>query len=195
MAAHHESLRRQVVMVTAALVTITGPIASGKNTVADLVADHCILDGFTVVIADLDDVAAMVAKPGAAASGLWSAANQAHGALVVQWVLSEVDIVISVGPIYSQAEQDALFGRLPVGTKPLRVLIDAPLEVTWQRVSADENRGLSRQRDFHATAHARFRNLMPNIPADLLFDSGNTSAGDIARAIYDAISFREQPRP
>lgn len=176
--------------MTAALVTITGPIASGKNTVAALVADRCVKDGLTVVIADVDDVAAMVARPGAAASGLWFAAHQAHGALVVQWVLSKVDIVISVGPIYSRAEQDALFGRLPVGTQPLRVLIDAPLAVTWQRVRADENRGLSRQRDFHATAHARFRSLMPEIPSDLLFDSGDTSAGEIACAIYDAISSR-----
>ena len=182
-------------MVTAVLLTITGPIASGKNTVADLVADHCIQDGLTVVIADLDDVAAMVAKPGAAASGLWFAAHQAHGALVVQWVLSEVDIVMSIGPIYSQVEQNALFGRLPVGTQPLRVLIDAPLAVTWQRVSANENRGLSRQPDFHATAHARFRSLMPDIPTDLLFNSGHTSASDIARAIYDAAVRLREPRP
>ena len=48
----------------AQLVTITGPIASGKNTVAALLAESLIREGCTVVIADVDDVAAMVAGPG-----------------------------------------------------------------------------------------------------------------------------------
>jgi hypothetical protein len=174
-------------VVTAALVTITGPIASGKNTVAALLADQCSQDGLTVVIADVDDVAGMVSSPGAAPSGLWFAAHRAPGALVAEWVLSDVDVVISVGPFYTQADQDALYGRLPASAQPLRVLIDAPLAVTWQRVRADENRRLSRERDFHTAAHARFRSLMPTIPSDLVFDSGETSAGDIAAAIHDAI--------
>jgi pantothenate kinase-related protein Tda10 len=46
------------------LVAITGPIASGKNTVADLLAEHCMSAGRTVVIADIDEVAAMVSGPG-----------------------------------------------------------------------------------------------------------------------------------
>ena len=68
------------------LVTIAGPIAAGKNTVADLLAEHCVSSGRTVVIADVDDAAAMVAGPGAGAVGLWFAAHQAHGALVGQWM-------------------------------------------------------------------------------------------------------------
>ena len=61
------------------LVAITGPIASGKNTVAELLAKRCAGKGLTVVIADVDDVAAMVTGPGAPASGLWFAAHLAHG--------------------------------------------------------------------------------------------------------------------
>jgi len=49
------------------LVEITGPIASGKTTVAELLAKRCESKGLTVVIADVDDVAAMVAGPGAVA--------------------------------------------------------------------------------------------------------------------------------
>lgn len=164
-------------------MTITGPIAAGKNTIADLLAEHCIRIGHTVVIADVDDVAAMVGAPGAGAAGLWFAAHQAHGALVGQWMQSKVDVVISVGPIYTQAERDALFGQLPPGAQPIRVLIDAPLSVTWQRVTADVQRGISRQRDFHESAHARYRSLMPDIPAELTFNSGDTSAADIVTAI------------
>jgi hypothetical protein len=169
------------------LVTITGPIASGKNTIAALLAEHWSGRGLTVVIVDVDDVAAMIATPGAAATSLRSAVHEAHGALVARWMLSEVDAVISVGPIYSQTEQEALFGGLPPDARPWRVLIDAPLSATWERVSADEGRALSRQRDFHLAAHARFRSLMSAIPSDLVFDSGETGARDIATAIARAI--------
>lgn len=170
------------------LVTVTGPIASGKNTVAALLADRCGGVGLTVVIVDLDDVAAMVTAPGAAAQGLWFAAHEVHGSLVARWMLTDVDVVICVGPIYSQAEQDALFGPLPPIARPWRVLIDAPLSATWQRVSADDSRGVSRQRHFHVAAHARFRSLKAGIPADLVFNSGDTSAEDIAAAIFEAIT-------
>lgn len=138
------------------------------------------MQGLTVVTADVDDVAAMVAAPGAAATGLWLAAHEAHDALVARWMRTGVDTVVSVGPVFTQAEQDALYGPLPPGARPLRVLIDAPLSATWERVSADHGRGLSRQR--------HFRQLLPeNLPHDLVFNSGDTSADDIAAAIIQAM--------
>lgn len=165
------------------LITITGPIAAGKNTVADLIAEHCVRTRRTVVIADVDDVADMVGPPGAGATGLWFAAHQAHGALVGQWMQSDANVVISVGPIYTVDEQDALYGRLPPTARLFRVLIDAPLAATWQRVTADVHRGMSGQRDFHESAHARYRSLKDQIPADLVFDSGRLAASDIAAEI------------
>ncbi|MBO0812701.1 MAG: hypothetical protein J2P23_11745 [Microlunatus sp.] len=168
------------------LITITGPIAAGKNTVADLLAEQVVRTGRTAVIADVDDVADMVAAPGAGATGLWFAAHQAHGALVAQWMCSAADVVISVGPVYTAEEQAALYDRLPAGTRPLRVLIDAPLSATWERVTADVHRGMSRQRDFHESAHARYQSLKSRIPADLIFDSGELPADEIAAAVIAA---------
>ena len=102
-------------------------------------------------------------------------------------MLSGVDVVISVGPIYTQAEQHALFDPLPSGERPWRVLIDAPLSVTWERASAEAGRGPSRQREFHEAAHARFRSLMPAIPFDVIFNSGEARAHDIALAILQTM--------
>lgn len=171
------------------LVTITGPIAAGKNTTADALAACCIRAGRTVVVADVDDVAAMVGGAGAGAVGLWPAAHEAHGALVAQWMCSEADLVIGVGPIYCEVERAALFGRLPAGARVIRVLIDAPLAVTGARVQADRSRGLSRQPVFHESAHARFHILRPEIPTDLTFDSAGTSSTEIAAQIYDAVGW------
>lgn len=171
----------------AQLLTITGPIAAGKNTIAALVAENLVSRGRAVVVVDIDDVAAMVAEPGAAATGLWFAAHQAHGVLVASWMLSGADVVVSVGPVFTEAEHHALFDPPPCDARPFRVLIDAPLPVTWERARAEEGRGLSRRRDFHEAAHARFRSLMPAIPSDAIFDSGETSANDIASAIVQKI--------
>lgn len=59
------------------LITIVGPIAAGKNTVADLIAARCEETGRTVVVADVDDVAWML-RPPARRGELWLDAHKAH---------------------------------------------------------------------------------------------------------------------
>jgi hypothetical protein len=66
------------------LVILTGPIAIGKNTAADKLGERLIGRRRIVVVADVDDVAGMVATPGAAKAEFWFAAHEAHGALVGQ---------------------------------------------------------------------------------------------------------------
>ena len=169
------------------LVMLTGPIAAGKNTVADHLARQFTDSGCTVVVADVDDIADMVGTPGAAAAGLWFAAHEAHGALVGQWMRSTVDVVIAVGPIYSDAEQRAFTRSLPDTAAVRWVVIDAPVSVTLARAQANPNRGLSRDPTFHHAAHRRFRELLPAIPAELTFDSSVLSADEIAAAIAETV--------
>ena len=169
------------------LVIITGPIAAGKNTVADLLTAKLATHGRTAVIADVDDVAAMVAPPGAGPAGLWPAAHEAHGALVAQWMRSSVDYVVAVGPFHTADEQAALTTPVPDDTAMLRIVIDAPVSVTFARAEADQTRGLSRDPGFHHRAHERYRKLLPAIPADLTFRSDELDAAQIAAAIIDAL--------
>lgn len=175
------------VSAVAVLAIITGPIAAGKNTVAERLSQRLTKDGRRVVVVDVDDVAAMVATPGAAAAGLWFAAHEAHGALVGEWMRSTVDVVIAVGPIYTDEEQTALTRTLPDNTGVRWVVIDAPVSVTFARAQADSNRGLSRDTEFHYSAHRSFRDVLPAIPAELTFDSSTSSADEIAAAIAGAI--------
>jgi adenylylsulfate kinase-like enzyme len=172
------------------LVILTGPIAAGKNTVADKLAQHLTGCGKTVVVADVDDVAAMVAAPGATEAGLWFAAHEAHGALVGQWMRSSVEYVVVVGPIYTAEEQAALTRTLPDNAAVLWVVIDATMSVTLARAQADPGRGLSRDPEFHHAAHRRFRELLPAIPADHAFNSEDLDAEQIAAAIAAAMGVR-----
>jgi adenylylsulfate kinase-like enzyme len=172
------------------LVVLTGPIAAGKNTVAELLADLLTDAGRTVVVADVDEVAAMVRRPGAGAAGLWFAAHEAHGALVGQWMRSAVDVVIAVGPFHTADERAALTRMLPDGAAALWVVIDAPVSVTFARAQADPTRGLSRDPGFHQRAHQRFREHLPTIPADQVFDSHRLDAMRIATAIIELLGAR-----
>lgn len=169
------------------LVVLVGPIAAGKNTVAAHLERLLADAGRTVVVADVDDVAAMVGAPGAAHAGLWFAAHEAHGALVGQWMRAPVDVVIVVGPIYSKDEQAAFTRHLPDPSVARWVLIDAPVAVTFARAQADPSRGLSKDPEFHHSAHQRFRELVPGIPADMVFDSSATGAKSIASEIASVI--------
>ena len=171
------------------LVMITGPIAAGKNTVAEHLARTFTARGHTVVVADVDDVADMVRIPGAATAGLRRfAAHEAHGALVGQWMRSAVDVVISVGPVYSDEEQEAFTRTLPDVAAVRWVVVDAPVAVTLARAQANPNRGLSRDPEFHHGAHGRFRELLAAIPAEMTFDSSVLSAEKIAVAIADRVA-------
>lgn len=168
------------------LVTVTGPIAAGKNTVADTLAPLLVAEGLTVVVTDVDDVAGMVT--GGAPGELWPCAHRAHGLLVGSWLRSPIDVLIAVGPFHSEMERAALEEPLPAQQEVLRVVIDADLAVTWPRALGDPTRGLSRQREFHESAHHRYRQIEPSIPRDLTFDAGAIGPHEIAAEIRQAIT-------
>ncbi|WIB64902.1 AAA family ATPase [Curtobacterium sp. MCBD17_040] len=171
------------------LLVVTGPLAVGKDTTADALARLLRARGRTVVVVDVDDVAAMVAG-GAADSGLWAAAHEAHGALVASWMRSAVDVVIAVGPVFSAEEREALTRPLPPGVTPTWVVLDAPVEVTLGRAAADATRGRSRVAAFHHEAHRRFRGLLPSIPADVLIDTSVRRPDDIAVTVLALLDQR-----
>jgi thymidylate kinase len=177
------------------LVTITGPLAAGKSTVARLLAERCSRVWAVVVLVDVDEVAAMVAGPGVGPLEQWPAAHLAHGALVAGWLRAGVDVVVSDGPGFEPAEHRALDSQLPAGVRPLRVLLDAPVSATWPRAVADPTRGASREHGFHHRLHARYRELVDQVPADLRFDTGRTGAEEVAAAVLAALRDRADPPP
>ncbi len=172
------------------LLVLTGPLAAGKSTVAQRVSQMLTQRRRTVVVVDVDEVAAMVGPPGAAAAGLWPAAHRAHGALVGQWMRSAVDHVVAVGPIFSTEEQAALTHALPPGATGTWVLLDAAVEVTLARARAQPGRGRSREPGFHRDAHRRFRELRPLIPADLVLDCAVLGVDQVAAAVASALGLR-----
>jgi hypothetical protein len=68
--------------------------------------------------------------------------------------------------------------------------MDAPVAVTLARAQADPSCGLSGDTAFHAAAHERFGQLLPEIPAAQPFDSEEISLEEMASAVLDAIGVR-----
>jgi hypothetical protein len=134
----------------------------------------------------------MIATPATDKAGLWFAAQEAHGALVGQWLRSTADYVIAIGPFWTTEEQAALTQPLPDETDPLWIVIDAPASVTLARAQADPSRGLPRDPGFHHRTHRRFHDLLPSLPAHRTFDSQALTAEKIAAAIADILGSRRK---
>ncbi len=83
-----------------------------------------------------------------------------------------------------------LTGRLPDGAAVLWIVIDAPVSVTFPRAQSDPGRGVSRDPEFHHAAHRRFRELLPVIPADRMFNSEKLEAERIASDILGMLAVR-----
>lgn len=193
LAAHRAALAEPPV---AQLVVVNGPIASGKSTTAAALAAAAAARGRTAAVLDVDDVAEAVATPGAGASGLWLSAHHAHGALVVRWLRTPLDVVVAVGPFHSPAERAALLDELPPGTAAHWVLLDTPVETTLERAQADPTRGISREEAFHRERHERYRRLVaeaadvPQVGAAQVFDTSSTSTGEVVAAVVRALGWR-----
>lgn len=75
------------------MIMVSGPIASGKSTIARRAAEMARVAGWSVVLTDLDTVAEM-ALPSLAD---WEWAHRAHAALVGCWLRSGIDLIIDEG--------------------------------------------------------------------------------------------------
>lgn len=138
------------------LVVITGPIGSGKSTVADGLADHLQAVGRSAVSVDLDEVVSMLRAPLDRFERSWQQARVVHGALVAAWLHAEVDVVIAHGPFYTDEETAALLDPVPPTIAPRRVMLLAPYETALARVAVDARREASRDPNFLRSTHERF---------------------------------------
>lgn len=173
------------------LVIITGPIASGKSTVADLLAQRCASQGRSVAVADLDDVAfAQEGCPDLAE--FWRRAGVAHAALVRGWLAAGTEVVIAHGPFSEARSYDSLRAAADRGSRTHHVLLTVHIEDALQRVAADPSRppaALSRDPDFVRATYDAFSALdLPSI--DETFDTSQTKAADIAEKLSRRLRLR-----
>jgi chloramphenicol 3-O-phosphotransferase len=171
------------------LVVMTGPIASGKSSVAQALGNELSRAGRTAAVVDMDDCFFGTVHAPAEQRGLmWQRAHDVHGALVAAWLRTGVDVVIAHGPFLTEDENAALFSALDDGLPHVRIHLHASYDLALERVSADEDRVASRDPDFLRSTYERYerhRRAMP--PSDLDFDSTTMTVDEIASALAERL--------
>ena len=171
------------------VIVITGPIASGKSTVARaLYRELAGLDVRAAVI-DLDVIEDMLTAPGPGADpATWTLARRASAALANAFVADGVAVVIADGS-YNQAIDRATFEQgLDTHVRPLYVALSVTYEEALRRAQADPTRGVSRDPGFLSGYFAAATKAAVDFPpADIVIDTESISpaaaAAEIARIV------------
>lgn len=164
--------------LSAQLVVISGPIASGKSTLAAELVRLLRADGFSVALTDLDTVAEMALPT----LPDWTWAHRIHAQVVGAWVATDIDIVIDEGTSSSEEVQQVL-AQVPPDVEVFHVVLTADYDHSLARAQADPGRGVSKGPDFLRAAHASFARHLPELPCNLRLDVEGRDPWELARQV------------
>ncbi|MEU4387986.1 AAA family ATPase [Promicromonospora sp. NPDC023805] len=160
------------------LVMISGPIASGKSTLAGELARLLRLEGFSVALTDLDTVAEM-ALPTLPS---WDWAHGIHAQLVGAWLRTGVGVVVDEGTS-SPTEVQQVLDQVPEGTDVFQVVLTADLDASLARARADSGRGISQDPVFLRGDHEAYAGHLQHLPSDLRLHVEGQEPAALAREV------------
>ncbi len=165
------------------LIAITGPIGSGKSTVAELLARRLWAAGMTVAVADLDDLA-FTQRAELDLAEFWRRAGIAHSSLIRSWFEAGVDVVVGHGPFFESRSYGSLFAAAPADALVHHFLLRTPFEIALKRVLDDPGRGpdaISANPEFLRATHENFSKVALSLPhIDLEVDTSEVTAAEVA---------------
>lgn len=128
------------------LIVVTGPVASGKTTVARALAARARVHGLDAASIDMDELVFMVngtdwrtVKP-----THWVAARHAAAALADAFYAGGASVVTVAGPFFGRSERDGLIGNMRSSPSVDVVALEVALEEAIARASTDPTRTLSK---------------------------------------------------
>ena len=141
------------------VVVVSGPIASGKSSLARALAirleESC---GVGVAVVDLDLVYEMLDPAGRPKvdGRLWSLARRISGRLAAA-LLTEGCCVVVEGDLATDVALGEFEGELPGEITASLVLLEVDFETALARAGADPTRGLSKDRQFLSSHYDEFK--------------------------------------
>jgi shikimate kinase len=167
------------------VIVITGPIASGKSTVARLLAEELVGRGTRVAVIDLDILKDMLAAAGSLSDpDTWTRARHAASTLASTFLSDGINVVIADGSFNQEGDRAAFEQHLDPRTGPLYVTLTVSFEEALRRAQGDPTRGRSRDPGFlrgYFTADPRVSANVP--PTDIVIDTESLSAQAAATTI------------
>ena len=171
------------------LIVITGPIASGKSTVARELARELERAHVRVAVIDLDLVHEMVGSDGPKSdNATWALARDAAATLAITFLEEGVAVVVAEGSFNTPADRAAFARHLGPNVRPVYVTLRVSFEEALRRAQTDPTRGLSRDPAFLGSYFAASAEVLAAVPAtDLIIDTERVRATAAAVEIASLI--------
>jgi chloramphenicol 3-O-phosphotransferase len=169
------------------LVVVSGPIASGKSSLARAVACEFGKRGQKAAAVDLDLIYEMLDPARAPKTDLarWTQARRISARVATALLAENVAVVVE-GEFLTPAERTDFVVALPPGVEARFVTLSIPFEVALERAANDETRGLSRDPAFLRDHYAATAQALRDVPAaDLVVDTSATAIGEAACTVVD----------
>ncbi len=171
------------------VIVITGPIASGKSTIANALAAELRDGGVRAVVIDLDVVHdELIAEGAPADDDAWTVARRRAAAATNALASDGIDVVIAEGSYNLPSAREAFDRHLVDGANPVYVRLEVSYEEALRRAQGDPTRGRSREPGFlraHFAAHAAVLAAAPS--TDIVIDTERTTATVAAATIVDLV--------
>jgi chloramphenicol 3-O-phosphotransferase len=177
------------------LIVITGPVASGKSSVAGSLALEFERRGSTVAAIDMDIVYEMLEPKGERKDDplKWARARRLSAALVDALIIDGVETVIVEGELLTPSERSDFFDALRSSLTPHIATLRVSLDVALRRVTWDPTRTFSRDPEFLRQHYESVQaSLADARPGELLLDTESATPDELARVIADWAQSRSE---
>jgi adenylylsulfate kinase-like enzyme len=171
------------------VIVITGPIASGKSTVARELMRELERGGVLADVIDLDRVYEALAGDGPKSdAATWGLARHEAAIRANAFLAQRVATVIAEGSFNAPEDRLAFVRHLSAGEAPLFVTLRVGFDEALRRAQADPTRGLSRDPEFLGRYFDAFDRRTPAPEkGDLAIDTEKTTAAEAAITIANHV--------
>ena len=172
------------------VIVITGPIASGKSTVARVLAQELVGRNVRVAVIDLDILEDMLTAHGSESDAdTWNLARHAASTLAATFLSDGIAVVIADGSFNEASDRAAFEEHLDARVGPLYVTLTVSYEEALRRAQSDPTRGVSRDPGFLGRYFAAGTRASATRPtADIVIDTESMSAHAAAATIARHVS-------
>jgi adenylylsulfate kinase-like enzyme len=179
------------------VIVITGPIASGKSTIARELARELERTNVRVAVIDLDLIHDGLKTDGSRPDeASWALARHEAVTLANAFLHEGVAVVVAEGSFNTPDDRAALARHLHPGVAPLYVTLRVSFEEALRRAQSDPTRGKSRDPAFLEPYFETVNEALTTVPeTDLVIDTEEmppaTAAAAIVHLVRQATSNRD----
>jgi adenylylsulfate kinase-like enzyme len=172
------------------VIVITGPIASGKSTLAREVARVLERRVIRTAVIDLDVVHGTLIDAGSTSDdATWTLARRRAAELANTLSNEGAAVVIAEGSFNRSSHRAAFTEHLHRDSDPIYVTLNVSLPEALRRAQGDPTRGRSRDPAFLGAYFASHEEARATVPStDLVIDTEQTTLAAAAAAVSDLVT-------